>query len=618
MSQDTGPGPTDHDRLLTAFACAAADPRLGGVLLFDVPPGLVRPVADLFTAVVAGPGAPPAVVLGSATREDDLWSRIRLRPAGGRIALDVRHGDLVETEEAAPPRTVLVPDLARLGLPGLRAAVTLLGARTASLERDGTSVLWRPRARWLAFARRADAGRLSPHLLDRFPLRLTLPGLRLPGESEAFEAPGPPRGGPPLDEEALAAVLARTAGGAGERRALALARIARALAGAGPAPATTAAHVAQAAELIGLPAAEPPPAAADPADGGRATQPEPGPGPGPGSAPSSPPERQEGLGPGALTRLPAPGPAEPLDPFSDAPGTAAAPVAWTGPYPEDEAGALRESPPLRAPWRHRAAPAAERGPVTGVRRATDLRDLALVPTVVEAAKNQLLPGRDRVPGALTVTAADLRGYARAAEPERMLVLLLDHTCRQGWRWQDVLAPYLQWAYTTRATAAVVETGAADAPNELRATGFVARNVLDPRLAQAMERRPGRASPLAHGLLLAGRLVRHAFQQHASAPAEAWFVVVTDARGNVPLRVSLAGRHDPPPGGGPVGRRGVEDTLAAAASLGALGRMRLHVVLPDVGALPYADLPFALAEALGGTVVAGPGTPHGEEGPGHAA
>ncbi len=55
---------------------------------------------------------------------------------------------------------------------------------------------------------------------------------------------------------------------------------------------------------------------------------------------------------------------------------------------------------------------------------------------------------------------------------------------------------------------------------------------------------------------------------------------------------------------------MEDALAAAGQLGAMGRMRLHTVVLDVGARPYAELPFALAEALGGAVVAGPG-PHGE-------
>jgi magnesium chelatase subunit D len=253
---------------------------------------------------------------------------------------------------------------------------------------------------------------------------------------------------------------------------------------------------------------------------------------------------------------------------------------------------LREHTPLRGAWRRTAH--AERGQVIGVRRATDLRDIAFVPTVVEAARKR------RLRGALTVTPEDLRSHARAAEPDRMLVLLLDHTSRRAGDLQPLLAPYLRWAYTGRAAAAVIEVGRAGAPDELRAEAFLARNVLDPRLAAALDRQAGRASPLAHGLLMAGQFVRRAFQQQPTALAEAWLVVVTDGRGNVPLRTSLTGRFD-----GPVGRRGIDDALHAAAQLGAMGRMRLHVVVVDTGADPCADLPFALADALGGITVAGP-------------
>ncbi|MFJ2953162.1 magnesium chelatase [Streptomyces sp. NPDC087270] len=636
----TPAGSTPHgttpafDRLLRVLACAAADPRLTGVLLFDVPPELAAPVAGVF-ASTAMDGVPrgepagirnglpgqrgsaaaggPVVRLGAGVREDDLWSRTRLRPAGGRITLEVLGGDLVEADPAAPPRVVVVSDLARLPLPGLRAAVTVLGADVAAVERHGVSEVWRPRARWLAFCRTEDAGRVSPHLLDRFPLRLAVPDLRLPvdpvaawrasGVRQALvrlaarAAAGGRACGPPLDEGALARAADLAPG---ERRAVALARIARALAvlGDAPAPATTAEHVTEAARLIGLaPGGAHRPAPGSPEEPAEPPRDEPLP-----PAEAAPALSPRGSEPGTATRtaeLPAPGPEEPLGPLADH-----APDPPGGdPYPEDEAEPLREFAPLRAAWRRDAGPAADRGPVTGIRRATDLRDLALVPTVIEAAKHQWLPGRTRRRGdGVVISPADLRSHARAVEPERMLVLLLDHTSRPEWEWPQALAPYVQWAYAARATVAVVEVGGASAADELRAQTFHARNVLDPRLAEALYRPPGRATPLAHGLLLAAQLVRRAFQQQPTALAEAWLVVASDGRGNVPLRTSLTGRHD-----GPVGRRGVQDALAAAGQLGALGRMRLHCVVLDTGAQPYAELPFELADALGGSVVAGPGT-----------
>jgi magnesium chelatase subunit D len=373
-------------------------------------------------------------------------------------------------------------------------------------------------------------------------------------------------------------------GGGGERRVIALGRIARALARLDGAAVGGAGHVTAAARLIGLPEPVPPPAAA-PDDAGAPVR--------DGALPPAAgqlPRAAPGTGAGsAATRLAHPaGPAEGLEPL---PPPARGEQGGGSPYPEDDAEPLRDHAPLRGAWRRTAH--SERGPVVGVRRATDLRDLALVPTVVAAATKQRLRGR------LTLEPEDLRSHVRAAEPDRMLILLLDHTCRRGRDWQPALAPYLRWAYTGRAAAAVIEVGAADAADELRAEGFLARNVLEPWLTAALHRRPGRASPLAHGLLLAGQFVRRAFQQRPTALTEAWFVAVTDGRGNVPLHASLTGRLD-----GPVGRRGVEDALEAAAQLHALNRMRLHTVVVDAGAPPYADLPFALADALGGVTVGG--------------
>src|ERR1700683_2184844 len=76
---------------------------------------------------------------------------------------------------AAPPRgprVPIIPALARASLPATQAVVILAGADTAVVDRHGQHVKWEPRTRWLAACKRADLGRLSPHLLDRFPVRI--------------------------------------------------------------------------------------------------------------------------------------------------------------------------------------------------------------------------------------------------------------------------------------------------------------------------------------------------------------------------------------------------------------------------------------------------------------
>ncbi|MER6709443.1 magnesium chelatase, partial [Streptomyces fumanus] len=291
----------------------------------------------------------------------------------------------------------------------------------------------------------------------------------------------------------------------------------------------------------------------------------------------------------------------PAEGIGGAPG--GSPAGSGTPFPEDEASGPPDATPLRSPGRRTSGPALARGPVIGTRRATDLRDLAYVRTVREAAVHQRVRGTDR----FTVSPADLHSNIRAGAPERVLVLLLDHTCRGGdWDWQDALTPFLQWAYTSRATVHVVEVGAADTAEELRAQSFAARSVLDPQVLAALYRRAGRATPLAHGIELAAQTLRRTFRQHGTGPAEAWLVVVTDGRGNIPLRASHTGRLT-----GEVAAAGVEDTVEAAARIGAMDRTRLHVAVVDPAREPYGDLPFVLADSLGATVVEGrtePGAP----------
>ncbi|MER5395332.1 magnesium chelatase [Streptomyces sp. NPDC002599] len=571
-------------RLERAFRCAALDPALSGVLLFDLEPRLVRPVAGLFAAILGEPG-PPAVrvPLGAATRDEDLWSTSRLDRHPDGIAFTVVPGPLVSAE--GPPPLAVVPDLAHLSIAGTRAAVQLLGSDVVCVEQPGLRLVDRPRARWLAVCRSEDVGRVTPHLLDRFALRLAVPGLRTVPAERPLKTPPAPVPLAVSGDETVTRVHEILGPGAGPRRSLALARLARALATLGGHREVTAAHCEDAARLIGIRVAEAPPPAEPPESGGSRVPPPPLP------------------RPGDLTRRGARSENRPRPP-DEAPMLASGPAQGVGPgpgapagvpYPEDEAADLREFTPLRNPWQRRSGPATARGAVVGTRRARDLRDLALVRTVREAAVHQRIRGHAE----FTVTAVDLHSNVRAPAPEHLLTLLLDHTCRGDWDWQDALTPFLQWAYTTRAALQVIEVGGADAPNELRAESFAARGVLDPRVLAALYRAKGRATPLAHGIEQAGRVLRQAFRLQGSALAEAWLVVVTDGRGNVPLQASHTGRLL-----GPVAAQGVEDSFAAAAPLAALDRGRLRVAVVDAARTPYGDLPFALAEKLGATVVEG--------------
>jgi magnesium chelatase subunit D len=195
---------------------------------------------------------------------------------------------------------------------------------------------------------------------------------------------------------------------------------------------------------------------------------------------------------------------------------------------------------------------------------------------------------------LILQSSDLRRYRRAAVPEQMLTLVLDYTSLKECQWQEALLPYLQWAYVERASVCLVQVGAVDAQDELRAEKREADNILVPRIRNRLEAGWGRATPLAHGLDLALQALRHGLQHGRSTVQKAVLVVISDGRGNVPLDASRAGKVTPP-----VGRQGIEDALEVARQIAALKDVEAVVLNPQPK--HYADLPVELAQALGAKI-----------------
>ncbi|MEV6941037.1 hypothetical protein AB0N07_03295 [Streptomyces sp. NPDC051172] len=590
-------------RALTLLSCLATEPGAGGILFLGLDPELLPPLGAWLAAHTGAPGA--VRTLGSWLGEEDLW--LRLRPGGDGLRLVP--GLLVEEAEAAAP-VVLVPDLCQAGPAVVRAAVTLLGAAAAHVEMHGLSLRWHPRARWLAAADRTEAARLSPHLLDRFPLRVEAEHLNealwrlgtdrfwdLPAEREALLAalpalpyvPGTGRRPQPT-AEALDLAVGLVPPDTGMRRGLALARVARALAvRSGQTREVRAEHMTQAAALLGI---TPPPPRPD-----RSPQAPPDP-------PSRAPEPAEAQ-PTPTATLPtpvpvaAPAPPQPLPAAPAAPPATAPPYPDRDPYPEDAPDALPQLGTLRPPGRRRSAARRLQGRPVGTMRAQDVQDLALVPSMVQAATSRLLrpehPEHANRP--LALSAVDLRQYRRRPEPAHALVLVVDHSCRD-WDPAPALAPHLRWAYETNAAVTVVEFGHRTAGLDLCAERVRVPSLLDPAVLDTFDRAPGTASPLAHALDLGIHELRRFLRRGRAVVDEALLVVVTDGRGNVPLDASLRGRT---PSG--VRREGVTDALRVAATAATLNRLRAVVVAPDLD--QYPELPAQLAQALGATLVVAP-------------
>lgn len=601
-----------HDLVL---ACAALSPSLRTILAFDVDRGQLEELARRLTSMLITVGEHPVhrTTLGSAETEDSLWVRLEVHTEAGGLLVYRRPGRLAAQDSGV--MIVVVPDLALLDVSAVRAVVTLAGADVVHLERHGLSRVWTPRLIWLAGCSTAAVGRVSLHVLDRFALRLHS---AVPTPDEATELLAELREdkrrrqrGSAIPADLLDALMA-AAGRRSEvgwaaldavvryfplptthtaRREVALTRAAAAIARLDGDSEVGESHVDAAAEMlelglgsstdtvtpslgeqeVGRPSAD---------DGDRF-------------------DSSGGAGALGIMEGPRATSVEGGETLIDAsPPATLDQVAISGAeglYPEDWAEPQREATPLRFPRSKRSQVTASRGPVAGVEPATELRDLAVVATLLEAAKYQRLRlphvhGRPRLP----VLPRDLRRYRRLPVPEQMLTLVLDHTSARQWNWTNDLLPYLRWAYAERASIALIEVGAKGG-EALRATKVEARSLLDERVALGLQASPGSATPLAHGLELALETIRHAVQHGAGLVQHVWLVVATDGRGNVPLRASHVGAVV-----GAVHREGVDDALAVASQLGALDGVRSVVITPNPRL--YAYLPFELADALGGTAV----------------
>jgi magnesium chelatase subunit D len=157
-----------NDPFWQGLACAVLSPGLRSVLAFDIEPNVLRlaggQMAQLLTEATGL--RVKRIVLGAGETEEELWGRWTL--GKGERVFDWQSGLLAADEW----RLVLIPDLAQLSVAATRACVELMGAEVAHVERQGQQQVWQPKLCWLAGCKTDEVGRVSPHLLDRFAVRL--------------------------------------------------------------------------------------------------------------------------------------------------------------------------------------------------------------------------------------------------------------------------------------------------------------------------------------------------------------------------------------------------------------------------------------------------------------
>ena len=389
--------------LLRGLACAALNPGLGSILVFDTAIATLQFAVQNLTWMlkqVTGYQVVP-VQLGVVETEEDLWGGLALPRGDANGSLEWQQG-LLAGGRGQELRLVVIPDLTRLSLPAARACVALMGSEVAYLERHGHRDSWQPRLCWLAGCSRPDIGLVSPHLLDRFALRLTGQDLAKTDRTEAIQQWLHEPNKPDWEKESLLPewmeLLQRTkllhpevtleaqkrvldyispTDGYSVRRELALLRLAQANAQLAEAGQVTAQQVDLAAQMIGLTPIKPSLNLA-PKEPEQPIQPE--------LAATDPLIQNAAAGDQALMDKRAPAPIQEPVYASDTTETLPSQSllmdgVLANPYPEDTTPVQREAASLRLPLRRFKNTVSGRGAIVGVEPATTPQDLAIVSTL---------------------------------------------------------------------------------------------------------------------------------------------------------------------------------------------------------------------------------------------
>jgi magnesium chelatase subunit D len=621
--------PQLNSLLIRGLIAAALHPGLRSILVFDPTVATIKLAAENLALMLAEVDncEVETVRLGVIETEEDLWGQYLLR--GGELTWQP---GLLGGESDRQLRLLVIPDLTKLNMATARACIALMESESAYLERYGRQERWQTNLCWLAGcpSRNDELGLLSPHLLDRFALRLrgesidSLDGgiaseLEIEGrvreirqrmdDAESIDSKTalPPELSQHLQR--VKQVHPRVTSASqfqvtnyfvddenySARRELALLRLAVVEAQREGVDRVLKSHVDTAARRIGLKKiAE---VSQQRANRQELIDDE-----------LEDPTASETLSTlvdnnqqtSALKQPEAVSEQEPVSsadsqqefPAEDVPIDS---TARNNPYREDEATVQREAASLQLPFHRLRNMGRGYGEIIGVEPATRLEDISIVRTLFEAAKYQSIRAQDADNRErLILSPADLRRYRRGILPEQMLLMLVDYTALKDAKWQNALLPYLQWAYIERASVCLIKVGAQNAKQELQAERIITKKVLARSIDKALETEWGNSTPLAHGLDISLKTLRHTLQHGRNKLEQVVMVVISDGRGNVPLKASLGGELELP-----VKKQGIEDALDVAKQIAELKGVKAIVLNPQPKY--YSDLPIQLALALGGKI-----------------
>ncbi|MDE5087451.1 MAG: hypothetical protein O4805_09985, partial [Trichodesmium sp. St16_bin2-tuft] len=543
--------------LMKSLCCVALNSKLRSILLFDISINNLQQVAGILVSLLKVTTESEIVVplkLGTFESEDDLWGQVWLGDELEKQAFSWQFGLFSSADNTNEIKLVIIPDLTKLSLAAMRACVVLMGADVAHLERHGQQKSWQPNFCWLVgcSSQNEEIGKISPHLLDRFTLRLNvqienndnrvtqiqklLNSQEKPQELLFEEREIEPELKewlreirsclPSMTPSALERILDYTSeSNIYHRREIALARFASTYAQLEAANSVTINHVNKVARIMGLKLEindidkSIKSNSFNPKSERKVTDLE----------PLISPELSE-IKDEYLSNNPPEIPVykpQTSDFFRDPDSAETTRLTITSlpeimplenPYIEDIAPLEREIDSLKLPTHRSQSKTIYRGTIIGVEKTTNAHDLAIVRTLLEAAKFHKIRQKNQGNNnhKLKIWPSDLYRYRRASVAEQMFMLLLDYTCLEYCQWEEKLLPYFSWAYSQRASVGLIQVGIAPNsivldnkqsnvtinPAELRAKKISGQNILVPTIAMGLDlekTKKGKATPLAHGL-----------------------------------------------------------------------------------------------------------------------
>jgi magnesium chelatase subunit D len=601
-----------NESLLRALACVALAPALCSMLVYDADfESLWLQIGDPLAAIleIVGQDKIKPILLNSDLLEDNLWGTVTLIPPSkdhGTWSTGWQRG-VFEPEEGTL-KLIMIPDLTRLNLTTQRALITLIDSDMGRVERHGVSHAWSLNVIWVAACDYNQRGKVSPHLLDRFMLRLALPLqtfdrrkhilsllVRLATE-EVLEAM--PRVFSLLPEWKirLRTAIERTPPTLKRidptiqhtlRGDISLARAAVALAQLDGDQEVKANHLNEAASW----ARTVPNASADTPELSSVHNRH-------NIKPSSKqaPQLSDVKANSQTTELSGSRAYLPKDRQSSSEEGDSIDISLGTPPPEPEAP--NEALQLH-PLERNSRKGIGRGEIVGVEASRNLFDLSIFHTFLEAFKWQHARQttlRKSTPelhtyDKLIIYPPDLRSYRRAPSTDELLLVVIDFTSLKRCLWKPLLGQNFLWpAYIERKQIGVIRIGH-KTPDYLCADRLMVRNLLDTRVFTYINSSAGRATPLAHGLQLAYEALQMALQHGRRTVRHAQLVIFTDGRGNVPLENSR--RNQAPTQS--VGQRGYLDAQEVAKKIGRLSSLTAHCFTPSLRY--YPNLIKGLAGAM---------------------